>query len=438
MIDDVYKKKFERAEQKVAILERMIETKTREVFLANEHLRAVNQELSELHRMIPGALLLVDANGCICQVNQSAIELLGYPEDLILGWHVRRVCDKADWFLQQVDQPDSKFISKYEDHWVTAKGTSIPMLVSLSILRNSDDGSLRSIVCIGVDLSERKNLEVELRHAQKLEAVGQLAAGVAHEINTPMQFIGDNVHFLRDAFSDVMGLVDALAPLRSLTKNADGVDFLALEQAEERADLEYLKERVPLAFQRTLSGVERVSSIISAMKAFSHPQNDKAPVDLNKAVETTLTVARSEYKYIAEVVTELGDIPMVVCHAGDINQMLLNLIVNAAHAIEAVRDNDGPLGRIALKTQCDEDHVLISISDTGSGIPEEIKHRIFDPFFTTKQVGKGTGQGLSLVHNIVAHKHGGSIVFDSQVGVGTTFFVRLPLNGMSSAKVVAA
>ncbi|VAW99269.1 hypothetical protein MNBD_GAMMA20-1533 [hydrothermal vent metagenome] len=289
-------------------------------------------------------------------------------------------------------------------------------------------------------MQERQRMEQELQLAHKLEAVGQLAAGIAHEINTPMQFIGDNVHFLREAFDDLLGLIEHYATLKdTVRKGGDGLALLAaIEAAEASADLDYLREHAPRAIERTLDGISRVCSIVSAMKVFSHPHNDKAPIDINAAIQTTLTVVRNEYKYVAEVDTEFGDLPLVPCHGGDMNQVFLNLIVNAAHAIEAVQESGDDLGHIRIRTSYEDGLVVIAVSDTGCGIPEAIRHRIFDPFFTTKEVGRGTGQGLSMVRTIVVDKHGGSLNFDTEIGRGTTFFVRIPIDDKALSTAVAS
>ncbi len=275
---------------------------------------------------------------------------------------------------------------------------------------------------------ERDHMETELRLAQKLEAVGQLASGIAHEINTPIQFVSDSAYFLQTAFEDLQQL---LGQYRTTLTKLPGHEKVApaLQQAEEEADLEYLEEEIPQTFARIFDGIERVTTIVRAMKEFGHSdQREKSPADLNKALQNTLTVARNEYKYVAEVETEFGSIPPVECLLGDINQVFLNLIVNAAHAIADVVGNSGDRGRITLRTYQDGEEVVIEIEDTGSGIPEAIAGRIFDPFFTTKEVGKGTGQGLAIARNIVVDKHGGKLSFESTPGEGTTFFIRLPIH----------
>jgi len=275
---------------------------------------------------------------------------------------------------------------------------------------------------------ERDRMETELRLAQKLEAVGQLASGIAHEINTPIQFVSDSAYFLQTAFEDLWRLLeDYRKALEGLPHNE--ATLAKLRAAEEEADLEYLKEEIPQTFERVFDGLGRVTAIVRAMKEFGHnDQREKTPADINKALQNTLTVARNEYKYVAEVETQFGDIPPVECLLGDINQVFLNLIVNAAHAIADVVGNSGERGRIAIRTYRQGEEVFIEIEDSGSGIPETIAGRIFDPFFTTKEVGKGTGQGLAIARNIVVEKHNGDLSFKSSVGQGTTFFIRLPIH----------
>ncbi|MBT7408676.1 MAG: GHKL domain-containing protein, partial [Methylococcales bacterium] len=211
--------------------------------------------------------------------------------------------------------------------------------------------------------------------------------------------------------------------------------LINLQETKEDTDLDYLKEHVPNAFSRALDGIDRVCSIVSAMKAFSHPQDERSPIDINKAITTTLSVARNEYKYHANVTTNFAEIPLVMAFGGDINQVFLNLIVNAAHAIESVTQANDKLGQITIKTSQKNNTIVISISDTGCGIPEPIQHRIFDPFFTTKEVGRGTGQGLSLIHTIIVDKHGGNIRFDTKINQGTTFYITLPINAESTLKI---
>jgi len=281
------------------------------------------------------------------------------------------------------------------------------------------------------EMSERQRVEVELRHAQKLEAVGQMSAGIAHEINTPIQFVGDSLKFLNEAFSDLTKVAsiskNCLPTLCDLPETKEIHD--ELDQALEDADIEYLDGRVPKALERAGNGVKRVSDIVKAMKDFSHPDEREMTVaDLNSAIESTLVVAANEYKYSATLKKELQELPPVLCHLGDINQVILNLVVNAAHAIIELHGSSVDEGLITIKSRCADENILISIADNGSGIPESIQERIFDPFFTTKEVGKGTGQGLSISHKIIVENHGGQLFFETEDDAGTTFFIKLPLD----------
>ncbi len=291
------------------------------------------------------------------------------------------------------------------------------------------------------DLAQRQQAEVELRQAQKLEAVGRLAAGIAHEINTPIQFVGDNTHFVQDAFDDLLVLLRRYQELRdrAAAGTVDAALLDAVRQAEQAADLEYLEEEIPKALAQSLEGVGRVASIVRALKEFAHPDSkEKAPADLNQALQSTLTVARNELKYVADVETDFGDLPAVTCQVGDVNQVFLNLLVNAAHAIADRVGDSGERGRIWVRTTAEGDWVMIAIGDTGCGIPDDIRSKVYDPFFTTKEVGRGTGQGLALARAVIVEQHGGALSFDSKVGEGTVFYVRLPVTGAPKAREIAA
>jgi signal transduction histidine kinase len=287
-------------------------------------------------------------------------------------------------------------------------------------------------------LREKQRMERELAQAQRMQAIGQLAAGIAHEINTPTQYIGDNARFLQDAFADVGGLLDSFGQLLQAAQNDAITDeMLAEMQAKLRAaDLGYLSREIPQAIQQSLEGLEHVASIVGAMKEFSHPGNgEKQPVDLNHVVSGAVTLCHSEWKYVATMVTDFDpDLPAVRCLPTDINSVVLNLVVNAAHAIaEATNDGATGKGAITIRTRLDGPYAEIRVEDTGLGIAEDIRSRVFDLFFTTKEVGRGTGQGLALTHAIVVDKHGGTIDFETEVGRGTTFIVRLPIDGQGRA-----
>jgi PAS domain S-box-containing protein len=280
---------------------------------------------------------------------------------------------------------------------------------------------------------ERQQLEIQLRHTQKLESIGALAAGIAHEINTPTQYIGDNASFLGGVLPDLLACLQAQRQFM-LDRQAGPTDpnrEAALLDQIQALDLDYLAEELPKAVRQTLDGVARVAGIVGAMKDFSHPGREgKALVDLNKSIQSTLIVSRNEWKYVATLETDLAPaLPLVPCLQGEINQAILNLVVNAAHAIaEAMgTPGSGQLGVIRIATRQVGPDVEITIADTGAGMTEAVRERIFEPFFTTKPVGKGTGQGLAIVHAVVVDKHGGRITLETQVGQGTTFHLFLPL-----------
>jgi signal transduction histidine kinase len=289
------------------------------------------------------------------------------------------------------------------------------------------------------EMQQRSSVEIELRQAQKLESVGRLASGIAHEINTPVQFVSDSCAFLENATADILQVVGGYrAILVALDERSlDAATGLGRGRAlDAEHDLDYLAEQIPLAIQRALLGLQRVSAIVRAMKDFAYPdRKDQSPSDLNRAITSTLTVARNEYKYVAELVTDLADLPPVTCHVGELNQVFLNIIVNAAHAIEGHRA-DGT-GKIVVRTFALADHVKITIEDNGGGIPDAVRDKIFDPFFTTKEIGKGTGQGLAIARAVVVDKHRGKLDVTSTVGAGTTFTITLPIGGVPEERISA-
>lgn len=298
-----------------------------------------------------------------------------------------------------------------------------------------------AVLVTAQDMREQKRLEIELQHAQRLEAVGQLAAGIAHEINTPIQYVGDNLRFLSDAFRERQNVLGSYARLIAAAASGEvpaGI-IEEIRTAQRQTDAEYLEREIPRALEQSLDGVDRVATIMRAMKSFAHPgSQEKKPADLNKALSDALIVARNELKYVAEVETDFGDLPPVWCHIGDLNQVFLNLLVNAAHAIDDLVKTAGGRGKICVRTRYEKGEAVVSISDSGCGIPAEIQGRIFDPFFTTKEVGRGTGQGLAIARNIVVEKHGGRITFEPNFPQGTTFVVCLPIEEPRAASLEAA
>jgi signal transduction histidine kinase len=262
------------------------------------------------------------------------------------------------------------------------------------------------------DIERRKQLELELSQAEKLRAEGQLASGIAHELNTPIQYVGDNLAFLQRGFRELAGAIDAVVEQKV---------------GAARDKLRFVQQNIPGALDAAREGCERVAEIVSAMKVFAHPDGaDFSSADINRALTSTLAVARNELKYTADVQLQLGELPPVECHVGELNQVFLNLITNAGHAIIDRYGADGPRGTIGVSSRASGDRVVVEISDNGCGIPAAIQPRIFEPFFTTKEVGRGTGQGLAISRSIVVDRHGGALYFRTKPGEGTTFVVEIP------------
>ena len=305
------------------------------------------------------------------------------------------------------------------------KVTGMPRTVVTSkVPLRDENGMVIGIIGVGFDITERKFAELRLAQSEHLESIGRLAAGVAHEINTPIQYLNDSVYFIREAMQDLLAHNARLAAMLPSPPEAD-------------EDLEDLKKELPPALDRVVDGLGRIAEIVRSMKEFSHvDQREMSRVDLNRAINSTLIIARSEYKYVADVKTDFQDLPPVTCHGGQINQVVLNLVVNAAHAIADKVKGTPEMGLITVKTCIEDKFAVVSVSDTGGGIPEAIRKRIFEPFFTTKEVGKGTGQGLSIAHNVIK-AHGGTLTFVTEIGKGTTFTVRLPLLDQASEAAVA-
>jgi len=386
---------------------------------------------------------ILNSDGIIRYVNPSIERILGYqPKDLI-GKNLLKLLEPQksqhfiDSFAANANRLDATLSGEVHTRHKDGSWHILEVVGRIFL----DDPIIAGVVLNARDITERKHLASQLAFAQKMESIGQLAAGIAHEINTPMQYVGDNTRFLQEAFRDLHTLVKKCARLSEASKagSVTPTHIAEVEATAAEADIEYLSEEIPQAIQQSLEGIERVSQIVQAMKEFSHPgSEDQTEVDLNRAIETTLTVARNEWKYVAEVETDLDPaLPLIPAFAGELNHVLLNLIVNAAHATAEVVGNGGnSKGTITVSTRRDDDCAELRIRDTGTGIPEAIRTRIFDPFFTTKEVGKGTGQGLAIAHSVIVHKHGGTIVCETEVGRGTTFIVRLPLASLRRERIL--
>jgi len=401
-----------------------------------ENARVEKQYRTLFKSSLDAIMILAPPDWRFASVNPACLAMFGAEDGAALAattpWNLSPKCqadgcrsdEKAREMLQTAIGKGSHV---FEWRYKRLDGEEFPATVQLIRIRLAGQTQLQATVR---DETESRQLEADLAHAQKLEAVGQLAAGIAHEINTPTQFVGDSVHFLEEACEDLTWLVKRYrTALETLETDETHAELLTdIKAAEEKADLEYLREHMAPAFARCREGIGRIATIVSAMKEFAHPDSsEKQPADINHALADTLTISCNEYKYVADVKTHFGAIPLVECLIGNLNQVFLNLIVNAAHAVGAKVEGSGEKGMITVRTSEDGDDVLVEVSDTGCGMPPEVRTRIFDPFFTTKGVGKGSGQGLAIARSIIVDKHQGTITCDSTPGKGTTFTVRIPI-----------
>ncbi len=381
-------------------------------------------------------VLISDTRGTIAYGNASFEKLIELPMSEVKAQNLTDFIadfsplEKA--FLGAGEGVSSQFATHLKHGAI-----SIPVQVKCSPIRDAE-GRPNGLLFMFVDEREREvarqmqaRLEAELLHAQKLESVGQLAAGIAHEINTPTQFVGDNIRFVQDAISDLFELQQEQCSLLDAARssNIDPTVIDRVDRALENADIDYLREELPGAIEQSLEGISRVATIVRAMKDFAHPgKTEKKPADLNDAIRTTTTVAHNKWKYVAELELNLEEnLPYVPCLVSEFNQVVLNLIVNASDAIADRFTGTDQLGKIAISTSYTADYALVEVRDNGGGIPEPIRARIFDPFFTTKEVGKGSGQGLAIAHSVIVTKHQGELHFDTEEGESTTFVIKLPL-----------
>ena len=388
----------------------------------------------------PVGIWVMDQEGRTTQVNRAAETAIGLPAAELMGRSHHEVVLRSgqDGFpYDEAACPVQASLRGGEVRRVTSgvfwrpDGTSFPVEYSTAPIRR-DDGIV-GIVMIFTDATEKRRFETQLLHAQKLESIGSLAAGIAHEINTPTQYATDNMQFLTEAFESIGHVLRACTGVvtaeQAVEDSAEPV--AALRAALDGADAEYLIAEIPAAIEQSLDGLQQISRIVLAMKEFSHPgTGHKALTDLNRAIRNTVTVCRNEWRYVADLELDLdGRLPLVPCLSEEFQQAVLNIVVNAAHAIEGAGD-DAPRqkGKIIVSSSWEGDWAEVRIRDTGSGIPSHILDRIFDPLFTTKEVGRGTGQGLAITRSVVIDKHGGTIDVDTEVGRGSTFIVRLPID----------
>ncbi|MCX6153832.1 MAG: response regulator [Candidatus Kapabacteria bacterium] len=399
-------------------------------------LKKEKEELSITLSSITDGVISASAEGEILLFNSSACQILDIDELNMKEktiYNLFRIIDKGSYqpfdpidFLNEKDESIEPHISI-----ITQKGNSKIITLAASLIPNTLE-TAASLVLVFHDITEKIKNQNMLALSQKMESVGQLAAGIAHEINTPMQFLGDNTEFLKDATESILKYYDQINErMNDLEQNGDYNDFIKLIKTSQiDLDIDFLTEEIKNAINSNLHGIERVTKIVAAMKNFAHPSSkNKVLSNINQGIDVTATISKNEWKYVSKLELNLDpNLPLIYCVIEEINQVILNMIINSAHSIaDKIQSNDENLGLITIETNSIDQFINIIISDSGKGIPEANLNRIFDPFFTTKEVGKGTGQGLAIAHDIIVNKHKGEISVESQLGIGTKFIIKLPI-----------
>jgi PAS domain S-box-containing protein len=401
---------------------------------ARENLAQSEHRFRSLAENMHQGLVQTDRLGLIEYCNDHFCKIVGQArEDLLFAPFSELVHREDREFCLDIFERNASFLPGARFDLRFKVEGELRFTIASPVALSTSEGESRGFWILVLDITERKLLEAQLLQTQKLEAIGQLAAGIAHEINTPVQYVVNNMWFIKEGLEQ---LGKALAAYRESAVRVDGTghgkaqgpDMTAME---EELQVPFYLEEIPAAISETMQGLDRIAAIVGSVKRFAHPGHDRhSQVDLNELVTQTVTVSRNEWKYVAEMNTDLDPaLPPVVCSSQEIGQVLLNLVVNAAHAIMEARGDSGEIGRITIGTRRINGMAEIRVRDSGTGIPEHARNHLFEPFFTTKPVGKGTGQGLFIAHRIVVGDHGGTIRFETETGQGTTFIISLPIEG---------
>ena len=419
------------SEARLADLELMVATRTAELRSANDQYRIIAETASD-------GIMTMDAAGTIRFANTAAGSIFGYPARDLAGRNFSSLVPEYQLHLPVLRLPSGQAVEVIGNH---SSGRALTMEVSFA---ESVDGDGHTILTAVLrDVTERKGFERNRALAQKLESIGRLATGVAHEINTPIQYTADNLDFIQrscDSVEQTLGVYRRLVAACEAGEPTAGL-ISELRKITQKGKVDYLWGQTPSAIREAAEGTRRVAEIVRAMHEFAHPgSGEMVPTDVNRLIESTVMVSRNRWKDAAELDIALEpELPPVACVAGELSQVFLNLIVNAADAvIDTVIANRGRKGTIRITSKRQGDFVEVRVSDSGIGIPASIQPKIFDPFFTTKDIGRGSGQGLAIAHAIVVQKHRGQIDFETVVGAGTTFIVRLPIKPSNGNRIDSA
>ena len=403
--------------------------------------------LREIYDNVPVMMLSLDVTMRIVETNRMFLDSVGRRGDELIGRSLARLlapgADRAELARSVARLQRGEVVREVPIELLHADGRTMEALYTASPHVDAS-GMVVGINAMLLDVTsrnqtqrERDELQAQLQLSRKLDSIGELAAGIAHEINTPAQYVGDNLSFLSEGFGDVDTL---LAEVESATQGTQGNDTLdKLAAATVEADVEYLREEIPSSLRQAQEGIGKIREIVLALKDFSHPGSGvPEPADINRIVESTVTVARNEWKYVADLELDLdADLPPVYCLPSTLGQVVLNIVVNAAHAIGDADSTSR--GQIHVTTrQLDEHNVAIVIADNGPGVPEKIRDKVFDPFFTTKEVGRGTGQGLAISRRVIVEQHAGQLLIEDTPGGGATFRIVLPIRGSDDSRAAGA
>ena len=432
---DLYKSIATRERESRAEAERLLEQKSRELYKKNIELEetagelsSANSLLSKIMRVAPDGILLCSEEFAILDVNATCEKKLECERSTLIGSSIEEFFPsittnlkglvKGEFFIDQMDAvlPSGEALS------VELRGHVGFISDNAKYLLFFHDITKRLLA-----QDQRKRVEKQVDEARRLEAIGALSAGIAHEINTPIQFIGDNLDYLKDALQTIYetyALYDKLKEAAGTSSYQDHIQ--AIDDHNRAIKLAELIAEITSALTESREGIRQVRDIVLLMKEFAHPGSGaKEETDINKIVRSVASLCRNRQKNIADLEFDLAsDLPLVICRRGQIQQVILNIVLNALDAVDEVCEKDGC---VKIATRCENDHVVIAISDTGSGVPTSLKEKIFDPFFTTKPVGKGTGQGLALAKDCIVKGHSGSLCLADVPGFATTFLIELPI-----------
>jgi len=396
---------------------------------AENLLKKSEEKYRNLVELMNEGVLVLDFENIVTFVNTKMTKIIGYDPNEIIGHNFVTFihCDSRENFIQQQLLRGKGVSESYEMILVNKNGEKVFVLSSPTILL-SDDGHFKGSYEVITNISNIKLIEMQLIHSQKMETIGVMAAGIAHEINTPLQYIVGNTHFIKENAESIINQIKSIKYVcTSSTLPGPADKLLFIEKIINNFDINFAADEIPAAIDETIEGLDRISSIVLSIKKFSHPEFDEPQsININSEIRNTINVSRNEWKYYAKLMTKFDEnLPNLVCVASDFNQIILNLIVNAAHAMQGKFKLADCKGVISILTSHEKNYIQITIADNGSGIPDKIKDKIFNPFFTTKEVGKGTGMGLAIVLKLI-EKHKGKIWFETKENEGTIFYVQFP------------